>query len=445
LRKRRNQELAVITFFFLSISALRAGAQTPAAATPPDNSKESAIYESLRTALRFENDGTATRETTGQVRIQSEAGVQAYGLLTFGYSSASEQIDISYVRVRKADGTVITTPADDIQDMAAEITRQAPMYSDYREKHVAVKGLGIGDMLEYDVKTQVRTPLVPGQFWFDYAFNKDAIVLDEQLEVNLPKDRFVNVKSTDIKPTIKDEGARRIYLWKSSNTKRKPDGEEPPAEIPPPPVQISTFRTWEEVGRWWDTLEQERVAPTPEIRAKAAELTKDAKTDADKLNAIYHYVATRFRYISISFGVGRYQPHAASEVLNNAYGDCKDKHTLLASLLDAVGITAYPALINASRKIDPDVPSPGQFNHVITAVVRGTELAWVDTTTEIAPIEWLIPVLRDKQALIVPATKPATLLKTPAGSPIKNSLSFDIEGKLDEAGTLDANVKRSDR
>ena len=104
MQKRRNKQLAVAAFFFVSITALNGGAQTPAGATSPDNSKESAIYESLRTALRFENDGTATRETTGQIRIQSEAGVQAYGLLTFGFSSANEQIDIGYVRVRNADG-----------------------------------------------------------------------------------------------------------------------------------------------------------------------------------------------------------------------------------------------------------------------------------------------------------------------------------------------------
>ena len=70
--------------------------------------------------------------------------------------------------------------------------------------------------------------------------------------------------------------------------------------------------------------------------------------------------------MSLSLGVGRYQPHASSEVLHNQYGDCKDKHTLLASLLEAEGLHASSVLINATRKLDPDVPSPSQFDHVIT-------------------------------------------------------------------------------
>src|SRR5207302_7412605 len=232
-----------------------------------------------------------------------------------------------------------------------------------------------------------------------------------------------------------------------ANRERKED-EEPTREVPPPAIQISTFKSWEEVGRWWSGLEQERVAPTPEIRAKAAELTKDAKTYEEKVRALYNYVATRFRYISISFGIGRYQPHAAAEVLKNEYGDCKDKHTLLASLLEAAGIEAYPALVNSGRKIDPDVPSPGQFDHVISVVPqspRSNKLVWLDTTTEIAPMGWLVPSLRDKEGLVVIAGKFAPLLKTPADSPFRNSLVFELEGKLDSAGTLEAKVERSDR
>ncbi len=55
------------------------------------------------------------------------------------------------------------------------------------------------------------------------------------------------------------------------------------------------------------------------------------------MKALYSYVSTQFRYIGVSFGIGRYQPHGAAEVLANQYGDCKDEHTLLASLLAAVG------------------------------------------------------------------------------------------------------------
>ena len=103
--------------------------------------------------------------------------------------------------------------------------------------------------------------------------------------------------------------------------------------------------------------------------------------------------------MSLSLGVGRYQPHAASDVLHNQYGDCKDKHTLLASLLEARGMHASSVLINSSRKLDPDIPSPSQFDHVITLLPMGKEKVWMDTTTEVAPFRLLSYNIRKKQGL----------------------------------------------
>jgi transglutaminase-like putative cysteine protease len=82
--------------------------------------------------------------------------------------------------------------------------------------------------------------------------------------------------------------------------------------------------------------------------AKAAELTKGITDNTAKLQALYGFVSTQYRYIGIAFGIGRYQPHAADDVLTNSSGDCKDKQTLLASLLQASGFSLYPALINSS-------------------------------------------------------------------------------------------------
>ena len=179
---------------------------------------------------------------------------------------------------------------------------------------------------------------------------------------------------------------------------------------------------------------------TPEIRAKAAALTAGKTTDLDKIQALYDYVAPNFRYISLSFGVGRFQPHAAVDVLHNEYGDCKDKHTLLASLLEASGYHASSVLINSARKIDPDVPSPSQFDHVFTMVPLGKDEIFMDSTTEVAPFRLLAPPLRDKQALIIPQDGTPHLEKTPADPPMMNRQFSEVTGKVSELGKLDAHV-----
>jgi transglutaminase-like putative cysteine protease len=115
----------------------------------------------------------------------------------------------------------------------------------------------------------------------------------------------------------------------------------------PHDVMLTTFRTWEDVGRWYAGLIRDREQPTAEVRTKALDLVRGLTSDSAKVRALYDFVSREFRYVSLSFGIGRYQPHAAAEVLANRYGDCKDKHTLLAALLAAIGIRAHPALISS--------------------------------------------------------------------------------------------------
>ena len=420
----------------------------------PDYAQESFVIEQMHSHYRFEADGTGRKETTARIRVQSEAGVQQWGQIQEGYNSANERVEIPYVRVLKEDGTVVKADDAAVQDLSAPVEHEAPVYTDYRQKHITVPGLRPGEVLEYDMVTVIHTPLAAGQFWADYEFDKSNITLDETLDVDVPASRTLKLKcKPGMDPTITEKDSRRIYHWSGSHLERDDDSAKDKDKTKKkhrpdderPDIQLTTFETWEQVGRWYASLEKDRRAPTPEVRAKAQELTKGLNTDMEKVEALYDYVAKNFRYVSLSLGVGRYQPHAASEVLHDQYGDCKDKHTLLASLLDAEGMHAWSVLINSSRKLDPDVPSPSQFDHVITMLPLGKEQVWMDTTAEVAPFRLLSYTLRKKQALVIPPAEPPSsvaphLLETPADTPMPDTEVSQITGKINDIGKLEAHV-----
>lgn len=412
-----------------------------------DYSQEAIVLEQLRTFYRFEKDGTGQREQSVRVRVQSEAGLQRLGQLVFPYSSANENLDIDYIRVRKADGSIINADKSDIQDLTAPIAREAPVYTDLRQKHVTVRGLRPGDILEYHIIWRMHTPLAPDHFWFEQDFSnpESLITLDDQLEVNIPRDSKVKLKTAPgFDPIIKEQDQRRIYTWKYSNLKREDKDEKAEAakkkgdddEPKRPQIQMTTFQSWDQVGQWYAGLERDRIVPDQKIRAKTEELLRGRNTDREKIEALYEFVAKNFRYVSLSLGQGRYQPHAAADVFANQYGDCKDKHTLLSSMLIAAGLRASPALMNSARKIDADVPSPGQFDHVITAVNLAGERLWMDTTSEVAPFRLIAPQLRDKKALLVSANAPASLETTPAEPPFLSTELVEISGQVNDLGKL---------
>jgi tetratricopeptide (TPR) repeat protein len=431
--------------------AAPAGSQTapaPAAAAPAaklgDQSKEAIVYDKLYTKIRQDSDGTGTRQTTARIRVLADAGVKQMAVLTFTYTASNQQIDIGYVRVVKPDGSVVVTPDYNVQDMPADVTREAPMYSDIHQKHVAVRGLGVGDTLEYQVMLHTIKSEVPGQFWLEYSFEKNLIVLDEQLDLDLPADKQVTVACADVQPAITTADGRKLYHWSSSNLAR-PDPDAPPKSTKnwKPSVQVTTFSSWEQVGAWYNSLQKDSLTTTPAIQARADALTKGLTTDEDKLHAIFNDVALHIHYVGLDFGIGRYQPHAADDVLSNEYGDCKDKHTLLAALLKAAGIEAWPVLISSSRYLDPATPSPAQFDHVITLVPLGGKLLWMDSTEEVAPVGVLFATLRDKQALAIPVGKPAYLVHTPADLPAPRSIRIRVEGKLSDQGLFTGHLTQT--
>jgi hypothetical protein len=421
-----------------------ASAPAAAATKPPDISKEALVVDKLYTRIRMEADGTGTRQTTARTRILADSGVKQMAVLTFTYTASNQQVDIGYVRVIKPDATVVVTPDYNVQDMPADVTRAAPMYSDIHQKHVAVKGLGVGDTLEYQVTLRTLKPEVPGHFWLEYSFEKNLIILDEQLDLDLPAEKTITVASADLQPTITTATGRKLYHWANSNLAR-PDPDAPPKSLKhwKPSVQVTTFSSWEQVGAWYQSLQREPLTVTPAIQAKAAALTKGLTSDEDKVRAIFNDVALHIHYVGLEFGIGRYQPHAADDVLSNEYGECKDKHTLLASLLKSAGIEAWPALISSGRELDAATPSPAQFDHVITLVPLAGKLLWMDSTEEVAPIGVLIGTLRDKQALAIPDGKPAYLERTPAELPFVQSAHIQIEGKLSEQGVFTGHIAQS--
>ncbi|HLW51760.1 MAG TPA: DUF3857 domain-containing protein [Candidatus Angelobacter sp.] len=431
-------------FLFLAILA----AAQPKPQSGNDSAQEAAVIQQMGVRARFENDGTGSTERTYAVRVQSEAGIQAFGQLVFGYSSATEKLDVNYVRVRKPGGEVVETPAANAQDFAPEVLRSAPMYSDYRERHVTVVGLRPGDVLEYRTTTQIVSALAPGEFWFEYSFPRNVTVNEARLEIDVPKTRELRLKSPSRKYTTADNGERRTYSWvvqdiKTKRTDQQEAEDEDENEQEFPDVQLTTFKDWQAIARWYAKLQGERVVVDDAVRKKAAELTRGATTPQEKARRIYDYVARNIRYVSLSFGVGRYQPHAATEVMAGSYGDCKDKHTLLSALLKAAGIQSYPVLIDSSRKLDEDVPSPAQFDHVITLALIDKDWVWLDSTAEIAPYGLILYVLRDKQAVVASEDANGGLRKTPALSPVKNTVEVAVNGKISESGTLDASVEMS--
>jgi len=416
----------------------------------PDFSHEPFVIEQYATTARFENDGTEEEDLHVRVRVQNDSGVAAWRELVFGYDDKRERIDVRYARVRKADGNTNEVPTDAIKDTVAAAAHEFPAYANCKEKDIAVPSLAPGDTLEYEIAQRVFAPAAPNEFWFEHSFIETAVVLDERLEINIPARRKVVLKFSDVLVHETTEiGGRKIYSWKHANFKHGDETSQQKLEQlrkKTPDVQLTSFGTWDEVARWYSSLAQGRDEPTPEIRAKTRDLVQGRLDGDDKIEALYDYVSKKIRYAALPFGASGYQPHRAAEILSNQYGNAQDKHTLLAAMLRAMGMSAEAALMPSARQLDSSVASPAQFDRVITAASSGGgALIWMDSTLDIAPYRMLAAGLRKRSSLLISEDAKSKIVETPPDPPFVSAQRVDIEGQVSELGKLTAHARYSVR
>lgn len=223
-----------------------------------------------------------------------------------------------------------------------------------------------------------------------------------------------------------------------------------------PPGETGNMASWSALGHWYAGLTSGRRDPTPEIVQEVEHLTS-GKADFDsKLRILTAYLQSEIRYVAIEIGIGGYQPHPASDIYRYQYGDCKDKATLLSSMLQVAGIKSNYILIDTDRGfVNPSVPSVW-FNHAILAIeipadaktmqYRSTVAAKdgkhyiiFDPTDEYTPVGSLRAELQNSYALLVTESG-GELIRTPLLDPDANTIERTGHFVLTSDGGLSGEV-----
>jgi tetratricopeptide (TPR) repeat protein len=154
-------------------------------------------------------------------------------------------------------------------------------------------------------------------------------------------------------------------------------------------------------------------------------LTAGKQSRNEKMQAILEYLDKEVRYTGIEFGEAAIVPHSPSETLTHKYGDCKDKATLLVTMLRTADIPAYVALLNAGARMDvpADLPGMGLFDHAIVFVPGDPDL-WIDSTDDYARLGQLPVADQGRMALIVRSGS-NSLVRT-AEMPSQNNVLFEL-------------------
>jgi tetratricopeptide (TPR) repeat protein len=417
-----------------------------------------AVIEDFSEAWRIEKDGTGLHTIDVKVKIREEAGIAAYGHVFVSYIANRQSVELASLVVQKPDGRRVTLDSAGLKDVPPQESGafDAPMFSDLRVKQVTVPALAVGDELSYRVTISQTTPDLPGQFWTSHSFSHIAVILHESFEINWPAAMHLRVKvqpgSAEEDPLPRAEPGRLVRRWSHAQlTVGEPEKKALQRQLvqrmlgrgASADVQVTTFENWDQVGAWFGALARQAEQPSDAVRTKAEALTAGATTQAEKLARLHKFVSQDVRYVSLAFGPGRYQPRPSPLVLANAYGDCKDKHSLLAALARSLGIEVRPVLIGSAQLLDEELPSPLQFDHVISTAGSGPDAVWLDGTADGSRTGELVRPLRDKAALLISPEGKGTIVRTPSSVARPQRIDVALNGVYSVDGRYRLKYRRT--
>jgi len=244
-------------------------------------------------------------------------------------------------------------------------------------------------------------------------------------------------------PKINRHGNKKTYLWEYKNIPQIiEETSMPPMGEVAFRILVTTVNSWEEFSDWWRKKIAGKTEPDESIKRKVAELTKDLSTSREKMEAIFDYVKREIRYVSIDWGKSGYEPENAKKVFENKYGDCKDKSTLLISMLRVAGIPAYYVLIptNSVRNLIKDFSFPLQFDHCIVAVQNEGKYHFIDPVDQTNRFDYLPDSDRNRDVLIFDDKK-IVFDKTPLAKPEENGFYSQSQIKIGLDGCIEGEAK----
>lgn len=367
-------------------------------------------------------DGRSTKTSRMVFKVMKERG-KDYADIDIGYNSRIATASIVYART--------ITPGGEVLPLRKNATKvitpfeKYPSYSDYKKLVFSMPGVTLGSIVDYKVVIQEKKPTMEGIFSSRWIFQGTNPVLLSRYEVIVPKDMKLKyypvspLKDVPLSPVTMQQGDKKTYLWEYKNIPQIL-GEEsmPPWDEVAFGILLTNLDSWEGFSSWYREKKKGKTEPDRAIKEKVAELTKDLSAPKEKVEALFNYVKRQIRYVNIDLGKSGYEPASAPEVFKNKYGDCKDKSTLLISMLKCAGIPAYYVAI-PTDKVGNWIryfPYPFQFNHCIVALEKEEEYSFIDPVAENYPLDYLPESDQNRDVLIFQDQK-TIIARTPLARP----------------------------
>ena len=441
------REIATLIISLLAVGAVALAAP---AGTDRHPDADTVLLDSVNN-VAYQPDGTSVSHSVDTLQILTEAGRRASRLQQFHFNTNYSTVTVARAEIIKPEGQVVTI---DVQRASSVMTESGQMDANIYDPankilQLSLADLQVGDTLRLETERVSHKARIPG-VWADYNLFEYTMPIERLSytvvsppELPLRHTRLRGAISNSVSYTTAEQGGGVAHRWEVRDAPQLfTEPNMPPLHTVAQRLIVSTAEDWPSISRWYWELSQPRLAAAnPAVTNEVERLIADISAPELKMRRIFTWVSQNIRYMGITLEdeAPGYEPHDVAITFDNRYGVCRDKAALLVEMLRIAGLEAYPVLIHAGAKLDPDVPMTF-FNHAIVAakLPGADDYTLMDPTNESTAD--LLPAYLGNRSYLVAHPQGETLRVSPVAPATQNLVRVVSEGILDETERLTLNT-----
>jgi hypothetical protein len=440
-------------------------------APAPENKKDADVMLLDYEQVTYLPQGKVHKLIRGVARILAEAGrveIETRALTNYRYDADTDRVSKAHAWIVSADGKHTQSHGKgDFLDTSALISQQ--IWNDQRViSYVSPDDLEIGGVIAWEYEIDAD----PGIISSNWHFQGRLPVVKSVFEViPCPGGTLVSHVSSSQIPEAAADAVSGGLQWEMSDIPGQ-IGELLPHGFIYEPLRVSVrciggdspagrVKTWTDFAGLASDIIEPRIPASTAVAEKAALLLKGKTNRWDRIRAVAEFVQKEIIYLSLTLdkdSMAGYRPHPPEEVMQGGLGDCKDKATLMVSMLRSIGEKSWVVLLYAGnpRAVIQDWPA-ASFNHAIVAIAADEsvpshwpqidggslgKLVLFDATADDMPLGVLPEVDQGGFGLVVAKDGPG-LVKFPLDLPENKKITQHITGTISAEGDLQAEMEEA--
>ena len=328
---------------------------------------------------------TAEDYTHFKLKVLTNGGVEEASEINISFDSSYQKAEFHYVYIWRNGKKIDKTESLELKLLTNETQLESNIYNGKVKLYAVLQDVRKNDIVEYAYTVKGNNPI-----YDNFRYNSSGLQgynpIDHlYIRFIYPTNKgythkCINCEESDI--TTKTEGENEVLIVEKNHLKIIEFEEtEPSWFMAYPLLSVTNFKDWSTINNWaYSIFEMDNV---PNLIEEFEEVYGDFSTLDEKITAAINFVQNDIRYMGIESGIGSIKPFTPKQVLDQRFGDCKDKSLLLVSMLRNLGITkSYPVLVSTSltSHVDDFLPTGTLFDHCIAYFEYQGKEYWIDPT-----------------------------------------------------------------